>query len=235
MQVKLKILSGSHSGREVTVNREKYLIGRGQSCQMRLKSESISRKHCILVVRKGKVLVQDLNSRNGTFINGNRVASDKASILNNGDQLTVGKMAFEILVEYGIGGPKKSEVADVKEAAQRMVGSLSGDSSFEDIDITSWLDEADNIERERKMGDPDTRQMKFDAAQSDTETPAAGPDSKVTGDSNEDSKGDTDEKKSRKARQKSPPQKLPQNLKKQMAESSRDAAGEALKRFFSGR
>lgn len=231
MQVKLKILSGSHSGREVTINREKYLIGRGQSCQLRPKSESISRKHCIIVVRKGKVFVQDLKSRNGTFVNGTRVSTDKASVLKNGDELTIGKMAFELMVEYGIGGPKKPEVVDVKDAAQRTVGSLSGDSSFEDIDITSWLDEADSIERERKMGDPDTRQMKLEAARVDTESSETGPDSKVTGADGEK----VDAKTKGKRPEKLPPQKLPQNMKKQMADTSRDAAGEALKRFFSGR
>ena len=69
MQVKLKVLSGSHEGKEIGLTTEKFLIGRSESCQLRPKSESVSRKHCIIVIRDNRVLIQDLNSRNGTFVN----------------------------------------------------------------------------------------------------------------------------------------------------------------------
>ena len=51
MQVMLKVLSGSHEGRELNVSGEKFLIGRSESCQLRPKSESVSRKHCIIVLK----------------------------------------------------------------------------------------------------------------------------------------------------------------------------------------
>lgn len=228
MQVKLKVLSGSHTGREISVSQEKFLIGRNDQCQLRPKSESVSRKHCILVQRDGKLLIQDLKSRNGTFVNGNRLPPDRAKALKPGDALTVGKLEFEVLIEYGLGGPKKSEVVDVKDAAQRTVNASVGDSKFEDVDINSWLDEADNIERVRKLGDPDTRQMNIAAAKPEGEEELSGELSVADGDS-KDGSG------KRKPPEKKPPQKLPQSMKKQITDNSRDAAGEALKKFFSGR
>ena len=69
MQVKLRVLTGSHEGKEIGVSSEKFLIGRSDSCQLRPKSDSISRKHCIIVLKDNKVLIQDLKSRNGTYIN----------------------------------------------------------------------------------------------------------------------------------------------------------------------
>lgn len=230
MQVKLKVLSGSHDGREIAIKQEKFLIGRGESCQLRPKSESVSRKHCIIVVRDGKVLVQDLKSRNGTFINEKRLPADRAKSLKPGDKLTVGKLDFEVLVEYGLGGPKKPEVVDVKDAAARTVNSSGGDSNFEDVDINSWLDEADNIDRERKLGDPETRQMSIEAEKEDTTTTSLS----SSGELSAESGGDSKETKFKKP-EKKPPQKLPQSMKKAMTENSRDAAGEALKKFFSGR
>ncbi|QDV54254.1 FHA domain-containing protein [Rosistilla oblonga] len=229
MQVKLKVLSGSHAGREISVSQEKFLIGRNDQCQLRPKSESVSRKHCILVQRDGKLLIQDLKSRNGTFVNGKRLPPDRAKALKPGDALTVGKLEFEVLVEYGLGGAKKPEVVDVKDAAQRTVNASGDDSKFEEVDINSWLDEADNIERVRKLGEPETRQMNIDASKT------------IEGDeelSGELSVGDGDSKDEsgkRKPPEKKPPQKLPSSMKKQMSENSRDAAGEALKKFFSGR
>ena len=61
MQVMLKVLSGSHEGRELNVSGEKFLIGRSEPCQLGPKSESVSRKHCIIVLKDNRVLIQDLN------------------------------------------------------------------------------------------------------------------------------------------------------------------------------
>ena len=77
MQVKLKVLSGSHEGKEIGVTTDKFLIGRSESCQLRPKSESVSRKHCILVQRDGRLLIQDLKSRNGTFLNDARLTAEE--------------------------------------------------------------------------------------------------------------------------------------------------------------
>ena len=57
MQVKLKVQTGSHEGKEIGITAEKFLIGRSESCQLRPKSESISRKHCIIVLRDNRVLI----------------------------------------------------------------------------------------------------------------------------------------------------------------------------------
>ncbi len=60
MQVRLKVLSGTHSGKEIPLKEEKYFVGRGESCHLRPKSESVSRKHCAFVQKAGRVLLADL-------------------------------------------------------------------------------------------------------------------------------------------------------------------------------
>lgn len=227
MQVKLKVLSGSHSGREIAINTEKFLVGRSEQCQLRPKSESVSRKHCIIVRREGKVLIQDLKSRNGTFVNEKRLPPDRAKVLKPDDALRIGKLEFQVCIEYGLGGPKKPEVVDVKDAATRTVA--NDDSRFEDVDINSWLDEADSIQRDRKLTDPETRQLQLETRQlSDGEEGTSGDMSVADEDSKVEEKPKVPEKKKG-------PQKLPKGVKASMTENSRDAAGEALKKFFSGR
>src|SRR5690606_12551520 len=164
MQVKLKVMTGSHAGLEIAVSGEKFLIGRGESCNLRPKSESVSRKHCILVIRDNRLLVQDLVSRNGTYVNEKRLPTDKAKVLSSGDQLRVGKIAFEVLIEHGLQAAKKPEVNSVGEAAARTVES-SGGSRFEAIDVNAWLDEADQVDRVRKLSDPDTRQFRVESVE----------------------------------------------------------------------
>jgi pSer/pThr/pTyr-binding forkhead associated (FHA) protein len=232
MQVKLKVLSGSHEGKEIGITSEKFLVGRSESCQLRPKSESVSRKHCIIVLKDSRVLVQDLKSRNGTFVNDTRLPVDKAKVLKGGDELRIGKLKFEVLIEHGLQGTKKPEVADVGDAAARTVEAGSHDSRFEAVDVSSWLDEADQIDRVRKLSDPETRQFRLDQMESDdSETrPSEG------GDSTELSVNDSDSTVSKKKREKKQkPGKLPKDFQKGMTDNSREAADNALKRFFSGR
>jgi pSer/pThr/pTyr-binding forkhead associated (FHA) protein len=232
MQVKLKVLSGSHEGKEIGISSEKFLVGRSESCQLRPKSESVSRKHCIIVLRDNRVLVQDLKSRNGTFVNDTRLPVDKAKVLKGGDELRIGKLKFEVLIEHGLQGTKKPEVADVGDAAARTVEAGSHDSRFEAVDVSSWLDEADQIDRVRKLSDPETRQFRLDQMDSgDSDTGSS-----EGGDSTELSVNDSDSTVTKKKREKKQkPGKLPKDFRKGMTENSRDAADNALKRFFSGR
>ena len=235
MQVKLKVLTGSHEGKEISVASEKFLIGRSESCQLRPKSESISRKHCIIVVRDGKILIQDLKSRNGTYVNDKRLPSDRAKVLSAGDHIALGKLKFELVVDHGLQGTKKPHVADVGDAAQRTVN--AEDSRFEEVDVTSWLDEADQIDRVRKLSDPETRQFKIDdAAAREKEKSESDPESSDSGDSTELSVSESSVvERLKEARKKKSPGKIPDNLKNTKKDSSRDAADDALKRFFSGR
>lgn len=222
MKVTLKVMAGSHAGTEIAVSSDKFLIGRSDSCNLRPKSESVSRKHCIIVLRDNKVLVQDLNSRNGTFVNEKRLPPDKAKVLASGDKLRVGKLEFEVTVEHGLQAAKRPEVKDVGDAAARTVESAEG-SRFEAIDVNSWLDEADQIDRVRKLSDPDTRQFRFDTVEKAPE-----------GDSGELSTDDTKVPKATKPDKKTPG-KLPASSKKALTDDSREAADNALKKFFSGR
>jgi len=224
MQVKLKVVTGSHAGLEIAVSGEKFLIGRSDSCNLRPKSESVSRKHCILVTRDNRLLVQDLMSRNGTFINEKRLPTDKAKVLQSGDTLRVGKLEFEVVIEHGLQAAKKPEVTSVDEAAARTVESSAG-SRFEAIDVNSWLDEADQVDRVRKLSDPDTRQFRIDSP----------PDEMPSTDDSDEISGDDSKLQKLKPPQKAAPGKLPTGASKAMSNDSRQAADNALKKFFSGR
>ena len=228
MQVKLKVLSGSHEGKEIGVSGEKFLVGRSESCQLRPKSESVSRKHCVIVMKDNRVLIQDLKSRNGTYVNDKRLPVDKAKVLKAGDQIRIGKLAFELVIEHGLQAPKKPEVANMGEAAARTVEAGSHDSRFEEVDVDAWLDEADQVDRVRKLSDPETRQFQIDLATVEASSDSEG------GDSTELSVSDIEELSPKKKKEKQKPKKLPKDFQKAMTDNSRDAADNALKRFFSG-
>lgn len=61
--------------------------GRAMEAQFRLTDTEMSRRHARFIARDGRVFVEDLNSTNGTFVNGNRV---QLQSLNDGDKVQVG-------------------------------------------------------------------------------------------------------------------------------------------------
>jgi pSer/pThr/pTyr-binding forkhead associated (FHA) protein len=71
-------------------------IGRAHGNAIRIPSAMVSRKHCQLQVKDGLILVQDLDSVNGTFLNDSLLTS--AAVVRPGDHLTVGPVTF--VVEY---------------------------------------------------------------------------------------------------------------------------------------
>jgi two-component system, cell cycle response regulator len=63
------------------------VIGRAADASVRLKDDGVSRKHAKIVHKGGDVVVEDLNSANGTLLNGQRVAQ---AVLHDGDKIQVG-------------------------------------------------------------------------------------------------------------------------------------------------
>jgi pSer/pThr/pTyr-binding forkhead associated (FHA) protein len=59
-----------HPKNEVLINRgqKKYLIGRGQDCDLKVSDISVSRNHCQIQYMKGKFLLQDMGSKFGTLV-----------------------------------------------------------------------------------------------------------------------------------------------------------------------
>lgn len=219
MQMHLKVANGAHTGKLIAVNHDKFLIGRSDDCHLRPKSESISRRHCAIIRKDGKILLMDLKSRNGTIVNDKKLDPAKAKILKDGDHITVGKLQFIAVIEAGIANVKKPEVKDVKDAAQRAAGA---DSRYEEVDISSWLDEADQIER---RGDPETRQFQIGGTvNSDTDESTV-----MELKAEQDTKTDVPAQKN-----KPKPGKLP-TINTKTTQNSKDAASETLRKFFSGR
>ena len=67
-----------------------FIIGRDATNQIVLNDEKVSRRHAQLTVQdNGQVMIKDLGSVNGTFVNGNRITE---SYLNSGDVVKCGPL-----------------------------------------------------------------------------------------------------------------------------------------------
>ncbi len=71
----LKILHGENSGQTVALEDDAVVIGRHPACDIRISEETVSRRHARIVAAEGGYVLEDLGSRNGTYVNGQRVTS----------------------------------------------------------------------------------------------------------------------------------------------------------------
>ncbi|MBN2490724.1 MAG: FHA domain-containing protein [Planctomycetes bacterium] len=88
----LTVESGPEPGQSFRVT-ERAAIGRLADNDVPLPDASVSRHHARLVVEAGRLLVRDLASANGTFVNDERIDSGE---LRAGDVLRIGKVALRV-------------------------------------------------------------------------------------------------------------------------------------------
>jgi len=69
-------------------------IGRHDDCKIRIRSSQVSRRHCELFEEGNKLILRDLGSSNGTFVNGKRVLGQQT--LKPGDVLTIGGVTLRV-------------------------------------------------------------------------------------------------------------------------------------------
>jgi pSer/pThr/pTyr-binding forkhead associated (FHA) protein len=137
MEVKLAVVHGKHAGQEIPIPGPKFFIGRAEDCNLRPHSDLVSRHHCVVMVEEGFVAVRDFNSKNGTFVNGQRIAGETE--LKSGDHLKVGQIEFEVQIAATIAGKKAPKVRSVQEAAARTVQSARPKAGGEELDVGDWF------------------------------------------------------------------------------------------------
>ncbi len=76
------------------IREREVVIGRGNAADLLLPNVSVSRKHAKVTVQGDKVTITDLQSSNGTVVNGDRVESQE---LSTGDELRIGKFSLVFL------------------------------------------------------------------------------------------------------------------------------------------
>ena len=96
-RARLRIRNGGFEGMCYEITAEETLIGRNPTTDITLLDEGISREHALLlwVPDDGTYTIEDLQSTNGTKVNGKRVRSAE---LGDGDDLQIGHTLFQFLV-----------------------------------------------------------------------------------------------------------------------------------------
>jgi pSer/pThr/pTyr-binding forkhead associated (FHA) protein len=80
----IRILNGPQAGQVFPLKPGRNTLGRAPSCEVRFNSNSLSREHASIYITDDKAILTDLNSRNGSFLNGVKIQNQK---INLGDKM----------------------------------------------------------------------------------------------------------------------------------------------------
>jgi putative serine protease PepD len=109
--MQLTIRSGPDAGQTITVVGDQFTVGRDDSCDLTIRDHKVSRKHAYFkALPDGRAALHDLNSSNGTFVNGHRVQS---ALLSGNEQVQFGDTMLATVAD----GADATELAGAAPAA----------------------------------------------------------------------------------------------------------------------
>lgn len=97
MKVTLIRLASSAPRKRTTLRRFPAVVGRSSEADVYLDDRWASRSHCELSISEDALVVRDLQSRNGTFVNSEQIETSR---LQSGDELIVGRIVFRIELSH---------------------------------------------------------------------------------------------------------------------------------------
>lgn len=107
---KLVFAGGSGAARTFEIARDKTTVGRGSHNDLCIPDPSLSREHCEILVFGPEVIVRDLGSRNGTFVDGLRLTGQQCQ-LKHGHTVTFGAVPARLEIDHPASDSRESSAA----------------------------------------------------------------------------------------------------------------------------
>jgi pSer/pThr/pTyr-binding forkhead associated (FHA) protein len=90
---KLVVLTQSMAGRSFDLATERTTVGRVEDNAFQIAEPSVSSRHCEILLQGADIVIKDLNSTNGTFINGEKISE---GVLKPGQTLRLGNVELKL-------------------------------------------------------------------------------------------------------------------------------------------
>jgi len=88
---------------DLELSEGEFAVGRNASCQLSLDDPLVSRRHALLIVGQDRVTIEDLQSRNGVTVNGQRIEARVE--LRPGDRITIGSQEMVLVASRDEASP----------------------------------------------------------------------------------------------------------------------------------
>jgi two-component system, cell cycle response regulator len=103
----LVVIYGNELGKKYNLNSSSLVVGRSSKCDIQIDQESISRNHSKIVNTGKSILIRDLGSTNGTYVNDEPIDE---YILRDGDLIKIGRTIFKFLTGGNIENAYHEEI-----------------------------------------------------------------------------------------------------------------------------
>ena len=129
-------------GDSIDLLMDTVVVGRRPSCDIMMEFSNISGQHCRFSFREGYWYVEDLQSTNGTKVNGTRVLT---KVIYPGEIVTIGKRPFRLMYELPQGSPlvPETSVEDLSIPLLRKAGLDKGPTNYSRASKDIVFDPAD--------------------------------------------------------------------------------------------
>jgi pSer/pThr/pTyr-binding forkhead associated (FHA) protein len=128
--------------RDFNLSPGKTIIGRQEDCDLRIPLAEISRKHAMVVLDEETVLIRDMGSANGTYVNNQRVTEQE---LSAGDHVVIGPVVFTVQID---GEPAEIRPAVTKAKprplSREVAGTQQSGGGREDYADKEFFDEGED-------------------------------------------------------------------------------------------
>jgi len=108
---KLIFIDKNFAGRSYDLMLEKTTVGRGDHNTLVIRDKSLSSSHCEILMHGAEVIVRDLDSSNGTFVNGSRL--NKQGQIKSGQSVRFGSVEARLELDPGKGDVETTEITAV--------------------------------------------------------------------------------------------------------------------------
>jgi len=124
-QLALRFISGKYQGGEYPLGLQpEVVVGRSSDLDMVLVEDMVSRRHARIACTDTQIVIEDLGSTNGTFVNGEKISR---SALKEGDRVLIGTSILKVVaLDPSAPMPRRAEMPSAGRAAQTrtMTGSI---------------------------------------------------------------------------------------------------------------
>ncbi len=132
MKAKLVVVGGDAKAAEINLKLP-TIIGRGREAALTLPHPLVSRQHCEIYEQDEQLVIRDMGSLNGTFINNQRI--EEPTFLPSGDLLTIGAVTFRAV--YGDDFENSVAATDNGDSANIPIPNRSGAQTVAANDSTT--------------------------------------------------------------------------------------------------
>jgi len=128
---------------EIIIDREEFKIGRKaiHGCNFVIDEPFINSEHCLFIVRGKNILLKDLNSKNGTFVNGERLQPNREAMVPIGSEIQITRN-----ISVQLNDPDTELSPSLRRTiAQQDSNQEDGDLQFRPMLQVRYVDDTDNL------------------------------------------------------------------------------------------